>query len=61
MIYYRIKISVERVEAPAGGDKEEVVVGPETLHSSEDCTQVWGIYNKIVALVRSLIEVGFQS
>jgi len=61
MIYYQIKISVERVEATAAGDKEEVVSGPEILHSNRDRTLVQGVYSKIVSLVKALIEVGFQS
>jgi hypothetical protein len=61
MIYYQIKISVERVGATAVGDTEEVISGPEILHSSEDRTVVQGVYSKIVSLVNALIKVGFQS
>lgn len=57
MIYYQVTIRWEKVTATVGGDDAEPY-GEEILYSSKDRTVIQGIYSKIVALVRALLEVG---
>ena len=53
MVYYRIVIRLERIDAKADGDEVTPASDPHTLYESTDRTEAYGIFSKLITFIQA--------